>query len=117
MINYSELKYELNIEKSKAKIKSKYYGVRPDTRKNKTWFRSEIMINRVGIYLGLYEDEKSAAFAYNIASDIFNIDKYYIRNNVYLAHVDYKDIQNNVLRLLSNKGYIKFNKEFKQKLK
>lgn len=87
---------------------SPYHGVRKDKRRNKIWWRSEIMLNNKRVYLGSYLIEQEAGYAFNIAHKIFSNGKTSIINNVLLGYMQSDEIKDKVVDLLLKSGHIKY---------
>ncbi len=104
MVNHDRNDYRY----SNIKIINKYTGVRQKTLREKTVYEAYIHVN--GVYIvGRYEDEISAAIAYNKAVDTLHkngIKKAYIKNYIvsykkedYLSHYEKLSISDKLLNI------------------
>lgn len=98
------MKYNILLGKTKNEFTSGYYGVCWFGKKKK--WKSSILINNKHVYLGIYTDEAEAAFAFNVAFELFTNGKYTIINNVELGDIQANNIRYSVIDRMIKKGYI-----------
>ena len=94
--------------KYRDKKTSKYYGIRLDVRNGVSFYRCSLSVDNKVLYLGVYREEKEAAYAFNVAFDLFKNGFHEIKNTVSLSKEDSISVRNNVHRLLVSKKLIKF---------
>ena len=85
-------------------VSSKYYGVCWFNKKNK--WKASIYIQGKDVYLGIYAIEEEAAFAFNVAFELFSNKHHTITNHVELGDIQANDVRDSVIERLLNKGYI-----------
>jgi len=106
LITEKAMQYKPLLGTVKDLFSSNYHGVRKDKRKDKVWWRASIMLNNNKVYLGAYLIEDEAGYAFNVAHKIFTNGKLSITNNVSLGDIQSQEIEDKVVNILLDKGYI-----------
>ncbi len=94
----------------KGKRTSLYYGVRVDRRMKggveTIWYRTDIEAENKKYYLGAYNSEQMAAYAFNVGFNFLSNGKYIIENKIVLNDEQKEIVYYKVKNLMYKRGLI-----------